>query len=177
METEPPPPPRTYVPAPAPQPAAYAPPGAVPPLGAGGIAAAAIVLLLVGAASVAYNSWDLALLSDDLEIFDRAGLRWVGSTLLAIDGALMVSGLLQLAGGVAILAKRSRGRWLGLVGSVGTVLGWVVFLVVVAGADLLAGVSVQAWVMLLISVSGSVLAGGLLLVGRGPLAPPGTAAA
>jgi hypothetical protein len=53
------------------------------------------------------------------------------------------------------------------------VLGWVAFLVLVVGRDLLAGVSVTAWVMMLISVSGSVLAGGLLLVGREPLAPPG----
>jgi hypothetical protein len=48
------------------------------------------------------------------------------------------------------------------------VLGWVALLVLVVGRDLLAGVSVTAWVMMLTSVSGSVLAGGLLLVVRGP---------
>ena len=164
--------PGTYGPGPMPPPAAYAPPGAAPPQGAGGWAAAAIVLLLLGVASIASNGWDLALLAEDLEIFDRAGMGSVGSALLAIDGALIVSGLLQLTGGIGILAKRSWGRALGLAGSAGTVLVWVAFLALVIGRDLLAGVSLTAWVMLLISVSGSVLAGGLLLVGRGPAVRP-----
>ncbi|MGH2654676.1 MAG: hypothetical protein ACRDHV_10060 [Actinomycetota bacterium] len=115
---------------------------------------------------MAYNGWDLWFLAEDLENFDRAGMGSVGSALLAIDGALIVFGLLQVAGGVGILAKRSRGPGLGLAGCAGAVLGWVAFLVLVVGRELLAGVSVTAWVMMLISVSGSVLAGGLLLVGR-----------
>lgn len=168
METEPPRPPGTYGPSPVPPPASYAPPEAAPPPAAGGRTGAAIVLLLLGAASVAYNGWDLWLLAEDLDIFDRAGMGSVGSALLAIDGALIVSGLLQMAGGVGTLANRSRGRGLGLAGCVGAVLGWVAFLVLVVGRDLLAGVSVTAWVMMLTSVSGSVLAGGLLLVVRGP---------
>lgn len=131
-------------------------------------AAAAIVLLLVGVVSVAYNGWDLTLLAGGVEVFDRAGLGWVASALLAIDGLLIASGLLQLGGGVGILLKRSRGRVLGMLGSLGIVLGWVSFLVVAVSADLLAGVSVLAWVMLLVSLSGSVLGGGLLLVGPRP---------
>jgi hypothetical protein len=177
METDPPPPPSTYGPFPVPPPASHAPPEAAPPSGAGARTGAAVVLFLLGAASVAYNGWDLWFLAEDLEIFDRAGMGTVGSALLAIDGALIVSGLLQVAGGVGILAKRSRGRGLGLAGCAGAVLGWVAFLVLVVGRELLAGVSVTAWVMMLISVSGSVLAGGLLLVGREPLAPPGPEAA
>jgi hypothetical protein len=129
---------------------------------------AAIVLLLVGAISVGYNGWDLSLLAGDVEIFDRAGLGWVASALLAIDGLLIASGLLQLGGGVGILLKRSKGRALGLLGSLGIVLGWIAFLVVAVSGDLLAGVSVPAWVMLLVSVSGSVLGGGLLLVSSSP---------
>jgi hypothetical protein len=168
METDPPPPPGTYGPSPVPPPASHAPPEAAPPSGAGARTAAAVVLFLLGAASVAYNGWDLWFLAEDLEIFDRAGMGSVGSALLAIDGALVVSGLLQVAGGVGIPAKRSRGRGLGLAGCAGAVLGWVAFLVLVVGRDLLAGVSVTAWVMMLISVSGSVLAGGLLLVGGAP---------
>jgi hypothetical protein len=177
METEPPPPPGTYGPSPVPPPASYAPPETAPPPAAGGWTSAAIVLLLLGAASVAYNGWDLWVLAEDLEIFDQAGMGSVGSALLAIDSALIVSGLLQVAGGVGILAKRSRGRGLGLAGCLGALLGWVAFLALVVGRDLLAGVSVTAWVMMLISVSGSVLAGGLLLVGRGPRAPSGPEAA
>ena len=164
MEPDPPPPPRGYPPGPAPPPASYAPPEVAPPVGAGGITAAAVVLLLVGLASVAYNGWDLILLAGDLEIFDLAGMRPIGSALLAIDAALIVSGLLQIGGGIGILAKRRvGGRGLGLAGCVGIVLGWVAFLVLVLGRDLLAGVSVTAWVLLLASTSGSVLAGGLLL--------------
>ncbi|MGH2546314.1 MAG: hypothetical protein ACRDHJ_05485 [Actinomycetota bacterium] len=147
------------------------------PARAGGRRGAAVVLILIGLASAVYNAWDLALLIEDLEIFDLAGVGWVGIALLAIDGVLIVSGLLQLIGGARILATRYAGGGLGMAGSVGTVLAWVAFLVVAVSADLLGGVSVPAWVMLLISVSGSVLAGGLLLVGREPLAPPGPEAA
>jgi hypothetical protein len=171
METGPPPPPGTYGPAPEPPPAAYAPVGSAPPPGAGGLAAAAIALVLIGLASAAFNGWDLALLIEDLEVFDLAGIGWVGIALMVINGALIVSGLLQLIGGGRILARRSSGRGLGMAGSMGTILGWVAFLVLVLGKDLLAGVSVGAWVMMLISVSGSVLAGGLLLVGRGSKVP------
>lgn len=176
MEIGPPPPHGTYGPSPVPPPGSYAPPEAAPPPGAGGRMGAAIVLLLLGAGSVAYNAWDLWLLAEDLEIFDQARMGSVGSALLAIDGALIVSGLLQVAGGVGILGKRSRGRGLGLNGCLGAVLGWVAFLVLVVGRDLLAGVSVTAWVMMLISVSGSVLAGGLLLVGRRSATSPTEAA-
>lgn len=138
------------------------PPGPVP------YGPAAIVLLLVGALSVGYNGWDLSLLAGDVENFDRAGLGWVASALLAIDGALIVSGLLQLVGAVGILLRRSGGRVLGLLGSLGVVLGWVAFLVVAVSEGLLAGVSMLAWVMLLVSLAGAVLGGGLLLVGRAP---------
>ncbi len=165
---EPEPPPSTYGPAPAPPPAAYAPPGEAPPPGAGGRTAAAIVLLLIGVISVAYNTWDLSLLAEDREVFELAGLGWVRSALLVIDGVLVVSALFQVTGGVALLAKRAMGRALGLVGSAGTLLGWVAFLGVVVGGDLLAGVSVTALVMLLGSTAGSVLAGGLLLAVSGP---------
>jgi hypothetical protein len=168
MEIDPPPPPGTYGPSPVPPPASYAPPEAASPPGAGGRTSAAIVLLLLGVGSVAYNAWDLWLLAEDLEMFDQARMGSVGSALLAIDGALIVSGLLQAAGGVGILARRSRGRGLALAGCAGAILGWVAFLVLVVGRDLLAGVSVTAWAMMLMSVSGSVLAGGLLLVGGAP---------
>ena len=163
MDIEPAPPPGGHVPAPAPPPAAHAPPGAAPRPGAGAWTAAAIVLLLVGVASAAYNGWDLALLTEDLAIFDRAGIGSVGSALLAIDVGLVVSGLLQAAGAITILVRRSRDRVLGLAGCVGTLLAWVAFLALVVGRDLLAGVSVGAWIMLLVSTSGAVLAGGLLL--------------
>lgn len=164
---EPEPPPSMYGPAPAPPPATYAPAGAAPPAGAGARTAAAIVLLLIGLVSVAYNGWDLALLAEDQEVFELAGLGWVRSALLVIDGALIVSALLQVSGGVALLANRAVGRAFGLVGSAGTLLAWVAFLGVVVGGDLLAGVSVTAWVLLLVSTSGSVLAGGLLLAVSG----------
>jgi hypothetical protein len=129
--------------------------------------AAAIVLLVVGVASVAYNGWDLFLLGDDLAVFDRAGIGSVGSALLAIDVGLVVFGLLQVAGAVLVPARRD--RVLALAGCVGTLLAWVAFVALVLGRDLMAGVSVGAWVMLLASTSGSVLAGGLLLTGASRL--------
>jgi hypothetical protein len=177
MEIEPAPPPGRHVPAPAPPPGTHAPPGAVPPAGAGSWTAAAIVLLLVGVASAAYNGWDLALLAEDLAIFDRAGIGSVGSALLAIDVGLVVSGLLQAAGAITILVRRSRDRILALAGCVGTLFAWVAFLALVVGRDLLAGVSVGAWIMFLVSTSGAVLAGGLLLTGGRRRGRPGAARA
>ena len=164
MEIEPAPPPGVHVPGPMPPPSAHVPPEAAPPPSAGASTAAAIVLLLVGASSAAYNGWDLALLAEDLSIFDRAGIGTVGSALLAIDVGLVVSGLLLVAGGIGVLLKRPGSRILALAGCVGTLFAWVAFLAVVVGRDLMAGVSGGAWIMLLISTSGAVLAGGLLLI-------------
>ncbi len=163
MEIEPAPAPGAHVPAPVPPPSVHAPPEAAPPPSAGASTAAAIVLILLGAASAAYNGWDLGLLAGDLAIFDRAGIGTVGSALVAIDIGLVVSGLLQFAGGIVILVKRSRDRVLALAGCVGTLFAWVAFLALVVARDLMAGVSTGAWIMLLVSTSGSVLAAGLLL--------------
>jgi hypothetical protein len=167
MDIEPAPPPGGHAPAPVPPPATLAPPGARPSPGAGGLVAAGVVLVLLGAASVAYNGWDLVLLAEDLAIFDRAGIGSVGSALLAIDVGLIVSGLLQSIGGVQVITKRGRERLLALAGCVGTLFAWAAFLALVIGRDLMAGVSTGAWIMLLVSTSGSVLATGLLLSAGG----------
>lgn len=160
--TPPPPPSPAYGPGPVPS----APPGIAPTAGA--LTAAAIVLILIGLASAAYNGWDLTLVIGDLEILEQVGLGWLGMTLLVIDAVLILSGLLMLFGGIRLLATRRAGRGLGLAGAVGTVIGWVAFLGVAASQGFLSGINNVAWAMLVLSVAGSVLAGMLLLTGGRP---------
>ncbi len=164
---QPPVPPPTAPPAygapPAPPPAAYAPPpggyaaGVRPP----NVVAAAIILILVGLGSMGYNGWDLSLLLSDLDLLQQVGLGGLAMTLIVIDIVLVVAGLLQLIGGVRVTALSPAGRVLGLVGSAGVILGWLVFLVVTLTEDL--ALNTLAWAVLVISVAGSVLAGAMLL--------------
>ncbi|MGH2674006.1 MAG: FHA domain-containing protein [Actinomycetota bacterium] len=156
-------------PTPPPVPSAYGPPPAPaypPPPGGfaarpGGVVAAGIILILVGLGSMGYNGWDLTLLIGDLELLRQIGFGWLGTTLLVIDIVLIVSGLLQLIGGIQVMSGRPAGRTLGLIGCVGIVAGWAVFL----GVALSQGLSLNAlaWAALVLSVAGSILAGAMLL--------------
>jgi len=172
--SEPPPAePPAYAPPPTPTPApTYAPPPAAPaypsPPGvaatgarAGAITAAAILLILIGLASLAYNGYDVVLLFGDLEFFQSVGFGGLAITAIVIDIALIISALLQLTGGIRLLGLSRAGRALSLIGCAGVVAGWVAFLVLVTVEGL--SVTTLAWAALVISVVGSVVAGVLLL--------------
>lgn len=159
-------------PAPPAEPPAYAPPPTAPAYPslpgvaatgarAGAITAAAILLILIGLASLAYNGYDVVLLFGDLEFFQSVGFGGLAMTAIVIDIALIISALLQLTGGIRLLGLSRAGRALGLIGCAGVVAGWVAFLVLVTVEGL--SVTTLAWAALVISVAGSVVAGVLLL--------------
>jgi hypothetical protein len=166
--------PPAYAPPPTPTPApaygpppgapAYPPPPAATGARAGAITAAAILLILIGLASLAYNGYDVVLLFGDLEFFQSVGFGRLAMTAIVIDIALIISALLQLIGGIRLLGLSRAGRALGLIGCAGVVAGWVAFLVLVTVEGL--SVTTLAWAALVISVVGSVVAGVLLSSSR-----------
>lgn len=158
----PPPTPPAYGPAPP----AYAPTPGAPAYGVRptAITAAAIILILIGVGSIAYNGYDLVLLFGDLDLLQSFGLGWLGVTAIIIDLVIIASGVLQLIGGIRVLGLSPTGRTMGIIGSAGVAVGWIGFLALVLSQGLT--VSTLAWAALVASVAGSAVAA-ILLLGAG----------
>jgi pSer/pThr/pTyr-binding forkhead associated (FHA) protein len=168
-----------YAPPPAPPaygPAQAAPPGYGPPPGApafgvrtASVTAAAIILIIVGLGSIAYNGYDVVQLFGDLEILQTFGLGGLVIGIIIIDIIIIVSAVLLLVGGIRVFGLSRAGRTMGIIGCVGVVVGWIAFVVWALSQQL--SVTTLAWVAMLLSVAGSVVALILLLGASRSFAP------
>ena len=79
--------------------------------GAGRVVFAAIVLLIVGTINIIYGIGAL----DGANIFVN-DTRYVLTNLNTLGWVLIILGVIQLAGGISLMAGNAYGRWIGIIG-------------------------------------------------------------